>query len=416
MTLWLSNLVAYSVQFAVLVFTAAMVTWLLRFRQPRAALAFWQALLVVGLLLPAIQPWTGTGPDFIISTLSLTTAATAAPAATGQGVSVATLLAIVLGTGVVLRLAWLGLGLFRLRQITAKAERPGEISALFAELTTRLGTKADLRITDDVESPATVGARHPVVLLPKRVRDLSAAVQRAVLCHELIHVRRRDWLSTLSEEFVCAVLWFHPAARVLASRICLARETLVDQETIALTGDRRAYAEALLAFSNPRPRLVAATPFVRRRHLAQRIALITKEVSMSPRLVVSITAVACTVVLFATGATVARFPIATTLAAPTRKVFRPGDGITLPRVIKEVKPVYTPAAMQAKIQGSVWLLIVVRETGDVGDLEVTRSLDKEYGLDDQAIKAAREWKFEPGKKGGKAVPVQVTLELTFTLK
>ncbi|MDO8681696.1 MAG: energy transducer TonB [Acidobacteriota bacterium] len=107
---------------------------------------------------------------------------------------------------------------------------------------------------------------------------------------------------------------------------------------------------------------------------------------------------------------------ATTLAAQNTEVFKPGKGVTLPRVIKEVKPVYTPAAMEQKIQGSVWLLAVVTEKGDVGEVEVSRSLDKEYGLDDQAVKATREWKFEPGKKDGKPVPVQITIELTFTLK
>lgn len=107
---------------------------------------------------------------------------------------------------------------------------------------------------------------------------------------------------------------------------------------------------------------------------------------------------------------------ATTLAAQNTEVFKPGKGITLPRVIKEVKPVYTPAAMEQKIHGSVWLLAVVTEKGDVGEVEVSRSLDKEYGLDEQAVKATREWKFEPGKKDGKPVPVQVTIELTFTLK
>ena len=121
-------------------------------------------------------------------------------------------------------------------------------------------------------------------------------------------------------------------------------------------------------------------------------------------------------VLTAGTAATAAFPIATSLAAQKGKVFKPGDGITLPRVISETKPDYTPAAMQKKIQGTVWLLIVVTEKGDVGEVEVTQSLDKEYGLDDEAVKAARAWKFEPGKKDGKPVPVQVTLELRFTLR
>ena len=287
---------------------------------------------------------------------------------------------------------------------------------LFDDVKQRLGARAELLLTDEVDSPATVGVWRPVVLLPRRVLDLPVSVQRAVLAHELIHVRRRDWLSTILEELICAALWFHPAARVLASRICLARETLVDQETIAHTGDRRAYAEALLAFSNPRPRLIATTPFIRRRHLAQRIALITQEVTMSRRHTAAAVVIIVTAVLTAGTAATAAFPIATSLAAQKGKVYKPGDGITLPRVIKEAKPEYTPEAMQQKIQGTVWLLIVVTEKGDVGEIEVSQSLDKEYGLDDAAVKAAREWKFEPGKKDGKAVPVQVTLELRFKLR
>jgi TonB family protein len=321
-----------------------------------------------------------------------------------------------IAAGVTLRLSWILLGLMRLRQITARAGDDAGISATFADLKERLGANAELRITDDVDSPATVGIRRAVILLPRRTLDLPASVQRAVLSHELIHVRRRDWLSTMVEEVICAALWFHPAARVLASRICLARETLVDQETIAHTGDRRAYAEALLAFSNPRPCLVAATPFIRRRHLAQRISLITQEVSMSRRRAAAALFVLFTVVAVAGATVTAAFPLSTVLVAQKSKVFKPGDGITLPRVLTEKKPSYTRAAMEEKIQGSVWLQIVVTEKGLVGDVEVTRSLDKKFGLDDEAVKAAREWTFDPGKKDGKPVPVEVTLELTFTLK
>lgn len=97
-------------------------------------------------------------------------------------------------------------------------------------------------------------------------------------------------------------------------------------------------------------------------------------------------------------------------------VYKPGNGVTLPVVVKEVKPQYTRAAMEARIQGTVWLSCVVGETGDVTDVEVTKSLDKEYGLDQAAINAGRQWKFKPGTKDGKAVAVRITLELTFTLK
>ena len=92
------------------------------------------------------------------------------------------------------------------------------------------------------------------------------------------------------------------------------------------------------------------------------------------------------------------------------------EGLTLPRLVKEVKPDYTRAALDKRIEGTVVLDCVVREDGKVGECQVTRSLDPEFGLDQQATEAARQWLFVPGEKDGRAVPVLVTIELTFTLR
>jgi protein TonB len=81
-----------------------------------------------------------------------------------------------------------------------------------------------------------------------------------------------------------------------------------------------------------------------------------------------------------------------------------------------VKPQYTADAMRAKVQGTVWLECVVMPDGSVGDIKIVRSLDSVFGLDQEAIKAARNWKFVPGVRGGEPVPVLVTIELTFTLR
>ena len=96
--------------------------------------------------------------------------------------------------------------------------------------------------------------------------------------------------------------------------------------------------------------------------------------------------------------------------------YRPGSGITLPSVLREVKPAYTADAMRAKVQGSVWLECIVMPDGSVGDVKVTRSLDPIFGLDQEAIRAARQWKFVPGMRQGEPVPVIITIELTFTLR
>ncbi len=97
-------------------------------------------------------------------------------------------------------------------------------------------------------------------------------------------------------------------------------------------------------------------------------------------------------------------------------VFRPGNGVDPPRVLREIRPEYTSEAMRARIQGTVWLDVVVLPDGTVGDVTVSKSLDTVFGLDSQAIAAARRWLFAPGMRLGEPVAVLVTLELFFNLR
>src|SRR5439155_1179768 len=76
-------------------------------------------------------------------------------------------------------------------------------------------------------------------------------------------------------------------------------------------------------------------------------------------------------------------------------VYRPGNGVTQPQLLREVKPAYTSDAMRAKVQGSVWVETIVQKDGSVGDVQVIRSLDPTFGLDQEAIKAAKQWRFRP---------------------
>jgi TonB family protein len=96
--------------------------------------------------------------------------------------------------------------------------------------------------------------------------------------------------------------------------------------------------------------------------------------------------------------------------------YKPGSGVSTPQLVREVKPDYTVEAMRAKMQGVVLLECVILQDGTVGDTRVVKSLDRVFGLDDQAIKAAKQWKFVPGRRFGEPVPVLVTIELTFTLR
>ena len=97
-------------------------------------------------------------------------------------------------------------------------------------------------------------------------------------------------------------------------------------------------------------------------------------------------------------------------------VYRPGSGVINPRILREVKPQYTADAMRAKVQGTVLLECVVLPDGTVGRIDVVKSLDPTFGLDLEAVKAAKQWRFHPGTRFGEPVAVLVTIELTFTLR
>jgi periplasmic protein TonB len=97
-------------------------------------------------------------------------------------------------------------------------------------------------------------------------------------------------------------------------------------------------------------------------------------------------------------------------------VYHPGSGVTTPIPLNSVKPQYTSEAMRARIQGTVWVECVVQPTGVCTDVQIVRSLDPTFGLDNEAVKAARQWRFKPGMRLGQAVPVLVTIELTFALR
>jgi len=97
-------------------------------------------------------------------------------------------------------------------------------------------------------------------------------------------------------------------------------------------------------------------------------------------------------------------------------VYRPGNGIESPVVLHEEKPLYTAGAMRAKVQGIVEVEAIVMPDGTVGQVQIVRSLDDRFGLDEKAIEAVKRWRFRPGTRQGKPVAVLVNIELTFTLR
>ena len=109
--------------------------------------------------------------------------------------------------------------------------------------------------------------------------------------------------------------------------------------------------------------------------------------------------------------------IAMSVSAQDAAVYDAKDaGVTLPQPTRQVKAEYTAEAMRQMIEGDVLLGVVVKADGSVGDVTVKESLDSVYGLDDNAVKAIKQWAFRPGTKDGKPVGVRVYVKMKFTLK
>jgi TonB family protein len=334
----LSNLLAWSLQVLSLVLVAGGLPGLLRLHPPAVRHAYWRTLLLLCLLLPVIQPWqpmalaasdlppparisSGHAPPGV-SIDPVQVGALPFGAARGRWLSG---VALVLVAGSLGRLAWLAAGLIRLRRLRRSDGRPAEAVGN-ADLADLLAAGADVRFAPGLGQPVTFGVFRPVVLLPTTLCARPAAVQRAVLVHELWHVRRRDWLWVLIEEVVRAVLWFHPAIGWLISRVQASREEVVDELTVLATNARRSYLEALLTFADEPP-IYPATPFARRRHLFHRMLLISREAVMSSRRIVSTCAAIGAIVIAGGWYGAAAFPLRTVtpMAQGQPRDLRPGE-------------------------------------------------------------------------------------------
>ena len=213
--------------------------------------------------------------------------------------------------GALARLCWSLLGLWQTRRqrIEAMPLYPIPQSVLAASAVTH--ADALFCLSSDSPGPVMFGWLAPVVLLPESFLELGEEAQCGVACHELLHVRRHDWLITLLEELAGALFWFNPAVWWLLAQARLAREQLVDAEVVRLTASREPYIDALLSIARQRPKLdlAPAALFLRRRHLTQRMQSLLKEVSVSRlRLLTSYGSIAAILVLTGWFA-VASFPL-----------------------------------------------------------------------------------------------------------
>lgn len=283
-----ANLLRFAAQSTAVVAAGALVLHFLRVETPNVRFAFLRAILVASLLGPLLTTRSAetavSSPPASRSVTDIAPVQFASPAVSQSPFPLENFLSAILLAGATIRLALIFLGLWRIRQLRRSASPLAPLPVVIAEMRTDLGVEAPFLTSAAVTSPVTLGIFSPVVVVPPETETtIAPSSLRALACHELLHVRRRDCLAAAADEFLLALLWFLPALYWLIIQIRLAREQIVDEQVVAITRQREDYIDLMLATAGvKRDRLFAsATPFARPKFLVRRVAALTSEGTMS---------------------------------------------------------------------------------------------------------------------------------------
>jgi uncharacterized protein (TIGR03435 family) len=208
--------------------------------------------------------------------------------------------------GVCLLLARLAGGWWRVRRLlaVARALPVSSWQAASTRLAAQIGLTRAVRVVDAafVDGPVVIGWLQPVVLLPvAALAGLTPEQVRAILAHELAHVRRHDAMVNVAQTVTETLLFYHPAVWWVSSRIRLEREHCCDDVALAVSGDAYGYASALAELETWRATQPALSLAATGGPLLRRVArLLSPPVARAPRGGVTLT-IACAL-LFVVGA------------------------------------------------------------------------------------------------------------------
>ena len=400
--LWPQWGIAYSAQLAALVICGGLLAWLLRLRDPRARWACFEGILILCLCLPLVQmrrPATMQSPAVRLASMvaSLQTNASTESVPVAQGrfcVNPQLAIAWLWAAGVALRGAWLLLGLRGLYSLKRTAQPLAYVPLPAQKLLEAIGKPVRILISDRIYGAVTFGLGSGVILLPSRFEGMAEKTQAAILCHELTHVRRRDWILTVIEEFVLVLLWFHPAVWWLIREIQLAREEIVDLKVVRYLHSRDEYVGALLEAAQIRGgrRLAPAASFAWRGQLARRMATILAAESASRwRGIMSLAGVA-TGTLFVLRVSLIYFPAHYVVHAQSSgsapiQIESGGD-----HLLRRARLEYPRWVREERVEGVVGVEVLTNHMGLVLDARV---LDGPDDLRRPVLRSVLDWQYDP---------------------
>jgi TonB family protein len=406
-----ANLLHWTGQVMVIGALGLLLPLLLRLHHPRTQLLYCHFLLALSVLLPLLEPWRH---PLTRMAHEATTTSAAGPVFTATHAAGATVpwnsvvLWLVLA-GAAARLCWLAVGLWRIRRYRVAATPLIPIPAAVKAASALAGADALVCLSSSAPGPVTLGLVRPVVLLPESFLALDEQAQRGIVCHELLHVRRHDWLTALLEQVVGALLWFNPAIWWLLARTRLAREQVVDQEVVRLTSAREPYLDALLAIAGKcaEADLAPAPLLLRRRHLTQRVHYLLKQAPTSRmRLLISYTSIAAVLAL-AGWFTLATLPLVGSAQvkeaeAPDQAGVSVNPGGT---ILHRVAVLYPPEARAQHIEGTVVAQLTLTKNGEVADAHVVSGPEE---LRAAVLWSVLQWHYATDGQSSQTVQVKVT--------
>lgn len=266
-----------------------------------------------------------------------------------------------------------------------------------------------VRRSRHVASPTVAGFLGPVLLLPREFPDrFGPRGARLVLAHEACHMQRRDNLATAAAWFCTAVFWLNPLVHSAFRAFRADQELSCDARVLrhADNGERKEYGRALVESAAANGPAAVTSSWQDLNHLKERTMMLGSHRHSPARSLAGLALVAG-LALAAAGFSIN--------AVALEKTSHKADALDAgPVLVEHARPRYPAGAAKEKIEGRVVMQFTVDTEGHVRDVSVIKSEPGKL-FDDAAIAALEQWRFEPARKNGQPVPVQVQQAIEFEL-
>jgi TonB family protein len=248
---------------------------------------------------------------------------------------------------------------------------------------------------------------RPLILIPNEAKFWDSDRRRAILLHELAHIRRHDLWANAVAAVATALFWFHPLVWMLARRMRAEQELACDDVVLNEGIVPTSYAELLLdSASGFRSTALFGCAMAGSGAFKYRLVHVLDRARLRAT---------TRTALVSAGLALLAAVVALGLMQPAmaQGVHEIGGKVKPPELIQKVEPSYTEEAKDAKIQGRVVVRVIVGTDGKIREPRIVTSLDP--GLDANAIEALEQWLFKPATREGEPVAVRAQVEMNFRL-